>query len=321
MGLITISGQPGCRTEEVARIAAQHLGFELVSESRLNLLLPEEFGIAGPVPERAWLDLMLALTAPLACERHMILCFDGSEQLAAEFPGALRIHITAPEAVRAGNLMLDRRLERAAARACLAGLEKERKSIAKRRFGRMSPGPGAYDLVINAAAISPEAAAELIALAARSTGVADHGYLSTGDASHLEFRVRLRLSRHGIKPLARIDFTSKPFVNASEQIFANLLDFYRIAWEYEPKSFPIQWDKNGHVSEAFTPDFYLPEFDLYVELTTMKQAHVTKKNRKVRLLREIYPHVNIQVFYQKDFENLMFKYGLVRESSQELTHK
>ena len=93
-------------------------------------------------------------------------------------------------------------------------------------------------------------------------------------------------------------------------MFANLLDFYRIAWEYEPRSFPVQWDKDGNVLEAFTPDFYLPEFDLYVELTTMKQSLVTRKNRKVKLLRAIYPHLNIQVFYQKDFENLIFKYGL-----------
>jgi hypoxanthine phosphoribosyltransferase len=93
-------------------------------------------------------------------------------------------------------------------------------------------------------------------------------------------------------------------------MFANLLDFYRIAWEYEPRSFPIQYDPDGKPLEFFTPDFFLPEFDAYIELTTMKQAHVTRKNRKVRLLRELYPGINIQVFYQKDFENLIFKYGL-----------
>jgi cytidylate kinase len=314
MGLITISGQPGCRTEEVARITAQRLGFELVTESRLNSLLPEEFGISGPVPEPAWMDLMLALTGPLASEHHVILCFDGAEQLAAEFPGALRVRIVAPDAVRAGNLMVDRRLERGPARACLADLEKGRKAIWKKRFRRVSAGADAYDLVLNMASLSSEAAATLIEQAARSFELADKGLLSVASALHLEFRVRLRLARHGITPVARIDIARKKFVNSSEEIFANLLDFYRIAWEYEPRSFPIQWDKDGHVSEAFTPDFYLPEFDLYIELTTMKQAHVTKKNRKVRLLREIYPHVNIQVFYQKDFENLMFKYSLVRHS-------
>jgi len=104
---------------------------------------------------------------------------------------------------------------------------------------------------------------------------------------------------------------NKMFAHQSEEMFANLLDFYRIAWEYEPRSFPVQYAADGAVLEAFTPDFYLPEFDLYVELTTMKQSLVTRKNRKVRLLRELYPHLNIQVFYQKDFENLVFKYGLV----------
>jgi hypothetical protein len=297
----------------VARISAQLLGFEIVTESRLNALIPEEFGTAGPVPERAWRDLMLALAGPLAVTHHLILSFDGAEQLASEFPGSLRVHVVAPEAVRAGNLMVDRRLERGPARDCLAERDRERKAIWRKRFGRMSAGPDAYDLVLNAAALSSEAAAALIDQAARSCGLPEQELLSPTALSHLEFRIRLRLARHGITPVGRIDYTPKQFVNSSEEIFANLLDFYRIAWEYEPKSFPIQWDKDGHVSEAFTPDFYLPEFDLFVELTTMKQAHVTKKNRKVRLLREIYPHINIQVFYQKDFENLMFKYGLVRD--------
>jgi hypoxanthine phosphoribosyltransferase len=117
-------------------------------------------------------------------------------------------------------------------------------------------------------------------------------------------------------PPDRVRLVHKEFGHPSEQVFANLLDFYRIAWEYEPRSFALQWDKDGKVLEAFTPDFYLPEFDLYVELTTMKQANVTKKNRKIRLLRAIYPHVNIQVFYQKDVRDLVIKYGLPERLAQ-----
>lgn len=312
MGLITVNGLPGCRTEEVARIAAQQLGFEFVSDTRLVAMLPEEFRIEGPIPERAWLNLMTALVGPLATKHHLVLCFDGAELLAAEFPSVLRVKIVAPESVRAGNLMLDRRLERGPARSCLAELDKERKATWRRRFGRAPAPPDTYDLVLNHGSLTSECAAQLIGSAADACGIPGKGLLSAAEASHLEFQVRLRLARHGITPVGRIEFSAKQFVNASEEIFANLLDFYRIAWEYEPRSFPIQWDKDGRVSEAFTPDFYLPEFDLYVELTTMKQAHVTKKNRKVKLLRQIYPHVNVQVFYQKDFENLMFKYGLAR---------
>jgi hypoxanthine phosphoribosyltransferase len=122
--------------------------------------------------------------------------------------------------------------------------------------------------------------------------------------------MRFELAKRGIVPAGRARVTRASFSHPSEEMFANLLDFYRIQWEYEPRSFPLQWDKDGRVTEAFTPDFYLPELELYVELTTMKQSLVTRKNRKVKLLRAIYPHINIQVFYQKDFQDLVFKYGL-----------
>jgi len=143
-----------------------------------------------------------------------------------------------------------------------------------------------------------------------SGGLKERGYLSPAAEAQLQFQMRLKLARFGIVPPDKITLRKKMFAHQSEEMFANLLDFYRIAWEYEPRSFTLEKDQNGQTLEAFTPDFYLPEFDLYLELTTMKQANVTRKNRKVRLLRELYPHIHIQVFYQKDFENLIFKYGL-----------
>jgi hypothetical protein len=152
--------------------------------------------------------------------------------------------------------------------------------------------------------------ADLIQAAIASTGLKEAGYLSPAAERQLQFQMRMKLARFGIAPPGNVALRPKIFAHQSEEMFANLLDFYRIAWEYEPRSFPIQYGPTGDVLEAFTPDFYLPEFDLYVELTTMKQSLVTRKNRKVRLLRQLYPHVNIQVFYQKDFENLIFKYGL-----------
>jgi hypothetical protein len=99
------------------------------------------------------------------------------------------------------------------------------------------------------------------------------------------------------------------FAHPSEAEFARLLDFYQIRWQYEPRTFPIQWDAQGRVLESFTPDFYLPEQNLYIELTTRKQSLVTKKNRKIRLLKQQYPEVNIKIFYGKDFQQLLRKYG------------
>ena len=105
------------------------------------------------------------------------------------------------------------------------------------------------------------------------------------------------------------------FSHPSERECAKILDFYKMRWEYEPTTFPLEWDKKGRIIQCFTPDFYLPDQDLYIELTTMSQKLVTKKNRKVRKLREIYPHINVKIFYQKDFRNLLYKYGLQAKSS------
>lgn len=100
------------------------------------------------------------------------------------------------------------------------------------------------------------------------------------------------------------------FAHRSEAEFAKILDFYGIRWEYEPRSFPLEWDNRGRVIESFNPDFYLPEHDLFIELTTLKQSLVTRKNRKLRRLRELYPGVHIKIFYGRDFRQLLLKYGL-----------
>jgi hypothetical protein len=100
------------------------------------------------------------------------------------------------------------------------------------------------------------------------------------------------------------------FAHNSERQFARLLDFYRVEWEYEPTAFPIEWDAAGRPVQQFRPDFYLPSFGLYIEITTLNQRLVTKKNRKVRRLRELYPDVRIKVLYQRDYLSLLAKYGL-----------
>jgi hypoxanthine phosphoribosyltransferase len=94
------------------------------------------------------------------------------------------------------------------------------------------------------------------------------------------------------------------FASVAELECAKVLDYYGVPWEYEPRTFVLEQDDDGRVAEAFTPDFYLPEQDLYVEITAMKQSLVTRKNRKVRKLRERYPGVKIKLFYRRDLERL-----------------
>ena len=98
------------------------------------------------------------------------------------------------------------------------------------------------------------------------------------------------------------------FHHASEAEFARLLNYYGIEWEYEPNQFPLQW-RDGRPVEMFSPDFYLTEFDLYIELTTMRQSLVRRKNRKLRLIRALYPEVNIKLLYRRDYQRLLQRFG------------
>ena len=98
--------------------------------------------------------------------------------------------------------------------------------------------------------------------------------------------------------------TPPRFVNEVELECAKMLDFYGVPWEYEPRTFVLEQDENGRVTSAFTPDFYLPEQDLYVEVTVMRQSLVTRKNRKLRELKRLYPEVKVKLFYRRDIERL-----------------
>jgi hypothetical protein len=311
MALIAVTGEPGCRYEEAGRIAALKLGFELVTELRLAGLVEEQFGRGLTYPPRLYGDVTASVLARLATEHHLVVTAEDADAIVRRIDGAYAVHLVGPETARAGNIMLDRRLDRPAAYRVLREIGQQRRATRRQRFFRSSAiRPENFGLLLNVAALDPEHMAEIVACAVRMAGLEERGLLSGVAEAQLQFNLRFRLAKHGILPVGIAGPPRKPFVHPSEQVFANLLDFYRIAWEYEPRTFPIRWDGTGQVCEAFTPDFYLPEFNLYVELTTMKQSLVTRKNRKIRLLRKTYPDVNIQVFYQKDFENLIFKYGL-----------
>ena len=94
------------------------------------------------------------------------------------------------------------------------------------------------------------------------------------------------------------------FAHSSEAEFARLLDFYRVEWRYEPCTFPIAWDARGNVVEWFSPDFYLPQYDLFLEMTVQSPRLQSRKNRKVRLFREAYPEVAIKLFTRRDVERV-----------------
>lgn len=106
------------------------------------------------------------------------------------------------------------------------------------------------------------------------------------------------------------------FSHPAEEMFARVLDFYGLMWLYEPRTFALEWDNEGNVTEGFSPDFYLPEQDLYIELTTLRPQLTTIKNRKLRRMQELYPEINIKLLKRRELRDMMVKYGLYEQAEE-----
>ena len=312
MAILTLSVQPGLGVDEIGRQAAEALGFEYLTQARVAGIYQSEFGDDAPIPARGYADVVACMSSDLATRHHLVYGGLGGHYLFGNAPDVLRVWLAASPGARAGRLMVEQSLDRRAAMAELRRRDREHNAWLRQRFRRSSFSALHFDVTLNAERRDAPALADATVAAARAIGLDRAPLLSETAGRQIQFEARLRLARLGVRLPGAVSLHSRQFAHPSEEIFANLLDFYRIAWEYEPRSFPLESDGQGRPVESFTPDFYLPEFDLYVELTTMKQSLVTKKNRKIKRLRELYPEVNVQVFYQKDFENLIFKYGLER---------
>jgi hypoxanthine phosphoribosyltransferase len=106
------------------------------------------------------------------------------------------------------------------------------------------------------------------------------------------------------------------FSHPTEELFARILDFYGIEWQYEPSTFPLEWDAQGTVIEAFSPDFYLPAQDLYIELTTLRPQLSTYKNRRLRRMRELYPNIQVKLLKRRELHAMLLKYGLSEDAAK-----
>jgi hypoxanthine phosphoribosyltransferase len=115
-----------------------------------------------------------------------------------------------------------------------------------------------------------------------------------------------------------LDRASAPpqFAHPVEATFAQILDYYGVEWEYEPRTFPLEWDDAGNVTVAFSPDFYLPQQELYIELTTLRPQLIRHKNRKMRRMAELYPEVNVKLLKRQDIRDMLVKFGLDQEASR-----
>lgn len=217
----------------------------------------------------------------------VILLGRGGQFLFKDYPDSFHINIIAPLNLRVENLQKNYNLNLDTSMKLILEKDNARDIYFKILFGYDWKDPHHYHLIINLSYYSPE---ELYQFLLKSLEKPVKVSQPPQESFSLPLKVR--------------------FANKSEEEFAKLLTFYRISWEYEPKVFPLEWDNEGQVIEAFTPDFYLPEFDLFIELTVQKPKLMSEKIKKIRKLRELYPNVNIKLLYGNDYIKILEKYGI-----------
>ncbi len=255
---------------------------------------PEDEACAGLLPEHI---------AHLAENHDLVIIGRGGQGLFRDRPGTLHVRIVASRRFRVEQIQSHRGLTAREAGRYIRDLETQRSRHVRRLYRMNWADPSLYDLTLRMDRLSIEQALNFIVAAV--------------DEMKLR-QVPRRLIVENLLPEIAERRDRSRFANETEREFARFLEFYRIPYQYEPRTFPLEVDANGKVLEAFAPDFYLPEQDLFIELTTMKQSLVTRKNRKIRKLRRLHPEVNIRIFYQRDFYNLLAKYGLLANVSEKI---
>ncbi len=314
MAVITISRQLGSNGEEVAQSLSERLGFVLIDRKGLEHLVLEyglDEGDLDQIQERApsfwerllsdrklYLDLVDSFIRDKSEKENFILLGRGGQCIFQDFQDALHVRFFAFEETRMSRTIDVLGPDREHALESLREAERNQARFIQSLYGRKIDDPLLYDIILSTDRLDVQACVQIIVNAVGQRSLTVH--LPETERSEPPGTVT-QPSPNGKKPA---------FSNTSEEEFARILDFYQIQWEFEPKTFPLEWDGEGRVTEAFSPDFYLVDSDTFIELTTLKQSLVTKKNRKLRRLKKLYPDVNVRIFYRRDFHNLLNKYGL-----------
>ena len=306
MAIITISRQNGSLGDEIADALAARLGTIVISRKyaldnffgeinpgtldRLNESA-KFFDLQLPGSDRTYADILVERIRALASDskdKDLVILGMGGSVLLSGFPGAIHVRVTASETTRLNTIARKYRITADEANEVLDIGDRKHRKFVRTVYGKDITAPEQFDLILNTDRLSVDERVDAIAELARKH----------------DMRVRLAESNDSSKT---IDHQTRniAFKNETEEEFARILSLYNIEWLYEPKTFPVEWDAEGNVTMAISPDFYLPKFNLYLELTTMDQRYVTKKNKKMRLVKELYPGTNIRIVYKKDFNELV----------------
>lgn len=308
MTIVTISRQMCSLGDEIAEALSRKLGWEIITRDKIisdvfiKIANKQELYMLSESPKSylaktrdgiTFIEFLKQELYNMADTKSAILVGFGSQLLFSGHKDAIRIRITAPRDIRIDRMRKQYNISESNAETIISTSDRKQNRFVSTVYKNTNMSdPLIYDLVINTASLTVDEYASSIV-----TLIEEH-------------EIRRDLLVQTEKSLIRDNQTNlTTFKNPEEIEFAQILDMYHIEWVYEPRTFPIEWDAEGNIKLAFSPDFYLPKFDLYLELTIMNQKYVTLKNRKAKKLRELYPGTNIKIVYKKDFQTLVERFN------------
>ncbi len=306
MPIITISRQMYSLGDEIAEALSRKLGWELLTrndllsrflgdvstEHDLHMLSESaKYYLKTSRDGGTFIDVITENLEAYLENHSAILVGFGSQMIFAQSKDAVHLRVFAPKDVRINRAKKHYHVSRAEAESIVDVADRRHKRFVTAVFEADLTNPEHYHLNLNTASLSvDECVAAVMAL-------------------QKERESRRQIENETIQQQVSNNLSDySAFKTEAEAEFAKILDMYQLDWKYEPKTFPIEWDAEGNVTMAFSPDFYLTQFDMYIELTTMNQKYVTQKNKKAKKLRELYPGVNVKVVYKKDFNTLIERF-------------
>ena len=307
--LITVSRQTGSMGEEITHQLARNMNIRLLtrdmamsnvfpdvaSRHEMHMLAESPAFFLAKSSEGLTFAEHLEIRLKAQVEQGPVIIFGmGAQIVFADHPNALHVRITASPQVRIQRIIEKRGLELRDAERFMTLSDRKHKRYISTIYSKDWSDPFLYNVILNTDNLGIDEAAQFIQC------MAEHR-----QSSALPSEVPAAAEEQGQQVI---------FKHPSEEEFARILDMHGLDWEYEPRTFPIQWDAEGNVTQAFSPDFYLPKFDTYIELTTMDQRYVAQKKKKVQALRKLYPGTNVNIVFKRDFNTLVKRFGLMKEA-------
>ncbi|NLB79161.1 MAG: cytidylate kinase-like family protein [Clostridiaceae bacterium] len=307
MAVITISRQSGSMGREIAEQLSTKLNIPLItrkqflSQTLSDVLSSQELSMLEQSPKFylntsnegiTYKELIEKRLLDEASKGPCVILGMSAQIIFSDSPDAINIRVIASHETRLKRFGYKYGQKGDDAEKLIKQTDRRHKKFISVLYDADSADPLLYDMVLNTDTMTVDQCVELIAY---NINLKDSmKFFSFFDQDNKEN------STSSKKPV---------FKHPAEEEFANILNMYGIAWEYEPKTFPVKWDAEGNVTMAISPDFYLTKFDTYIEITTMEQKYVTTKNKKVKLMRALYPGVNVNIVYKKDFYSLLERFG------------